>query len=231
MQDDGIGRLVAAGRVRRAIVSWARSPAGPIQGLDQPFKALRERIAPRRRQRHARTRRNPLETGFISQPCHQLINDLRSCVLIDHRRILSRRGSTHPPHMPHPPRPVIRRASPMPSAIPYDTFPDAQFPMHNSRCTIPDCTPAVASFPGVPRGASSSYPHSPSRINRAGGCSGHSAGRARSRAHSDRFSAGIPRALLKENLDNSKSQGLLSHRSTRIRSCKYAMMNERSVKR
>ncbi len=35
MQDDGIGRLVAAGRVRRAIVSWARSPAGPI-----PIEAL-----------------------------------------------------------------------------------------------------------------------------------------------------------------------------------------------
>ncbi|MCC7282808.1 MAG: 3-oxoacid CoA-transferase subunit A [Acetobacteraceae bacterium] len=35
MQDDGIGRLVAAGRVRRAIVSWARSPAGPI-----PLQAL-----------------------------------------------------------------------------------------------------------------------------------------------------------------------------------------------
>jgi 3-oxoadipate CoA-transferase alpha subunit len=30
MPDDGIGRLVAAGRVRKAIVSWARSPNGPI---------------------------------------------------------------------------------------------------------------------------------------------------------------------------------------------------------
>ena len=30
MPDDGIGRLVAAGRVRKAIVSWARSPTGPI---------------------------------------------------------------------------------------------------------------------------------------------------------------------------------------------------------
>ena len=35
MQDDPIGRLVAAGRVRKAIVSWARSPAGPI-----PIEAL-----------------------------------------------------------------------------------------------------------------------------------------------------------------------------------------------
>ena len=30
MPDDAIGRLVAAGRVRKAIVSWARSPTGPI---------------------------------------------------------------------------------------------------------------------------------------------------------------------------------------------------------
>lgn len=35
MPDDGIGRLVAAGRVRKAIVSWARSPNGPI-----PIEAL-----------------------------------------------------------------------------------------------------------------------------------------------------------------------------------------------
>jgi len=35
MPDDGIGHLVAAGRVRRAIVSWARSPTGPI-----PIEAL-----------------------------------------------------------------------------------------------------------------------------------------------------------------------------------------------
>ena len=30
MADDGIGRLVAAGRVRKAIVSWARNPTGAI---------------------------------------------------------------------------------------------------------------------------------------------------------------------------------------------------------
>ena len=30
MADDGIGALVAAGRVRKAIVSWARNPNGPI---------------------------------------------------------------------------------------------------------------------------------------------------------------------------------------------------------
>jgi 3-oxoadipate CoA-transferase alpha subunit len=30
MPDDGIGRLAAAGRIRKAIVSWARSPTGPI---------------------------------------------------------------------------------------------------------------------------------------------------------------------------------------------------------
>ena len=35
MPDDAIGRLVAAGRVRKAIVSWARSPTGPI-----PLEAL-----------------------------------------------------------------------------------------------------------------------------------------------------------------------------------------------
>lgn len=30
MADDGLGALVAAGRVRKAIVSWARNPNGPI---------------------------------------------------------------------------------------------------------------------------------------------------------------------------------------------------------
>ncbi len=31
MADDGIGALVAAGRVRKAVVSWARNPNGPIR--------------------------------------------------------------------------------------------------------------------------------------------------------------------------------------------------------
>ncbi len=46
MPDDAIGRLVAAGRVRKAIVSWARSPTGsiPLEPLLRAGKAELELV-------------------------------------------------------------------------------------------------------------------------------------------------------------------------------------------